>query len=220
MRQCWNNPWMKWHVLSLVKLVITLLASRLLRTNRGSFSIYVMLVLRYLLSGSCLNDSSLFPTSYYHTKATFTVWALWLAADLKGCNLKHECCRFPDVCFSLPLIKNYLFPSVWKYYAEYQVCWKYLWLTFISCLQDPPPPCQHDMMLLFLKQPNSRFMRAIHACASTKCALPERVNIFYLRYKYTAITSSGRVYCSFLMLWICQPNGGIFLYYLVTSTSF
>lgn len=38
------------------------------------------------------------------------------------------------------------------HYAEFQVCRKYLRLALISCLQVVfPPPCQHDMMLLFFK---------------------------------------------------------------------
>lgn len=64
------------------------------------------------------------------------------------------------------------------HYAEFQVCRKYLRLALISCLQVVfPPPCQHDMMLLFLKQPDFKMSEG----GTCMWLPPVQVNTFYLR---------------------------------------
>lgn len=137
---CWNNLRMKRYVLSLVKSVITLPRPRLLRTkrNRGSFSIYAVLVLRHSLPGSGPSDSSVFTTTYYHTKATFTVWALWLAADLKAAILNMN--GADSLMFFFAVDKNYLLQvselcrisSMQKIFVTH--------IHFLLTRFPPPPP--------------------------------------------------------------------------------
>lgn len=95
----------------------------------------------------------------------------------KGCTLKHEWCRFPDVCFSSLVIKIIYFQAFEYIMRNIKYAEKCLWLAFISCLQDVFfSPRQHDMMLLFLKKPNSGLIRRIRVLPER--TMPERVNIF------------------------------------------
>lgn len=93
----------------------------------------------------------------------------------KGCNLKHEWRRFPDVCFSSLVIKIIYF-QVFEYImrnikdAE-NVCDSHSFPVY-----NIFSPCQHDMMLLFLKKPNSTLIRRMHVLPEH--TMPERVNIF------------------------------------------
>lgn len=173
LRSCWNNLWMKRYVLSIVKTVITLHQPRLFHGNRTEAH---FLFMQRLCSDSCCQDlaqmTHQFPIHILPHQSNLHSLSPVISCRFEGCNLKHECCRFSNVCFSYSSWwlkkKN---PSVWIHYAGYQVCWKYFSGAFISCLQVVDflffllSPRQR-MRLLFLKEPNLRLVRALHARAS------------------------------------------------------
>lgn len=88
MCHCWNILWMKWHALFSRDghYFAPCLASFAQTEQRLIFCLCVArpqtlaarILPKWLIS---------FPATYYHTKASFTVWALWLAADLKAAIL-------------------------------------------------------------------------------------------------------------------------------------
>lgn len=162
MCHCWNNLGMKGHVPSLVKMVITLLQPRLPRTNRKPASVCARKAnaCRQILAARILPEWLIsFPSTCYDTRATFTVWALWLATDSKAAilNMKgffffFRGCIMQNIKCAKNICDSHSFP---------------VYTIFFS-----PPPCQHDTTLLFLRQPNSRLLRAIDAST-----MPEQVNI-------------------------------------------
>lgn len=143
--------------------------------NRGSFSIYTN-ACPQILSPRILPEWVIrFWTKCYHTKATFTVWAPWLASDLKAAILNMNGADSLMFVF-LQLVIKIIYFQVFEYirrdikHAE-NVCDSHSFPVY-----NILSPCQHDMMLLFLKKPNSALIRRIHVLPEH--TMPERVNIF------------------------------------------
>lgn len=122
MCHCWNNLWMKWHALSLVKKL--LLCSSLVSFTQTEQKL-ISYLCEWLIS---------FPTTYYHTKAT-------LAADLKAAILSMN--GADSLMFVLPSL-----------------------LTIMRNIKYAENICDLHSFPVY-KKPNSRLMRAIHACASS-----------------------------------------------------
>lgn len=132
MCHCWNNLGMKGHVPSLVKMVITSLQPRLPRTNRKAASVCARRAnaCRQILAARILPEWLIsFPSTCYDTRATFTVWALWLATDSKAAILNMKgfffffvaaLCRISSVLKIFAIHIHFLFtqyfflpPSTW-----------------------------------------------------------------------------------------------------------
>lgn len=101
LRSCRNNLWMKRYVLSIVKTVITLHQPRLFHGNRTETH---FLFMQRLFSDSCCQDlaqmTHQFPIHILPHQSNLHSLSPVISCRFEGCNLKHECCRFSNVCFS------------------------------------------------------------------------------------------------------------------------
>lgn len=101
LRSCRNNLWMKRYVLSIVKTVITLHQPRLFHGNRTEAH---FLFMQRLCSDSCCQDlaqmTHQFPIHILPHQSNLHSLSPVISCRFEGCNLKHECCRFSNVCFS------------------------------------------------------------------------------------------------------------------------
>lgn len=101
LRSCRNNLWMKRYVLSIVKTVITLHQPRLFHGNRTEAH---FLFMQSLSSDSCCQDlaqmTHQFPIHILPHQSNLHSLSPVISCRFEGCNLKHECCRFSNVCFS------------------------------------------------------------------------------------------------------------------------
>lgn len=101
LRSCRNNLWMKRYVLSIVKMVITLHQPRLFHGNRTEAH---FLFMQRLSSDSCCQDlaqmTHQFPIHILPHQSNLHSLSPVISCRFESCNLKHECCRFSNVCFS------------------------------------------------------------------------------------------------------------------------
>lgn len=173
LRSCRNNLWMKRYVLSIVKTVITLHQPRLFHRNRTEAH---FLFMQRLCSDSCCQDlaqmTHQFPIHILPHQSNLHSLSPVISCRFEGCNLKHECCRFSNVCFSYSSwwlkkkiqVSEYIMRDI-KYAENTSQAHSfpvYKSLIFFFFLLSP----RQRMRLLFLKEPNLRLVRALHARAS------------------------------------------------------